>query len=723
MKISNTHHPAMRRSLLRATFALLAIFCAFLTPTLAQTSGGTTISNQASAVYTDSANNSYNAVSNTVTVTVANVSGLRILPDDAVNATVVPGDSTESFVFNVTNTGNFADQVRFLAGGQSLSVTGPGTITAAVIDMDGSNTITVGDINIFSNGADVLRALAQNASATVVVRVSINPTANAGDTVRVFLGDAGSTVAGDGNDNQAPDNPATPSAHEVRTVATTSVNGVREARGDIRVTVQNDVQLRAVLTVPPGPVALGSNINYAAQLCNDGNRTATSMSLGTFSGVYIVVPVPLDTTLAATNTFPAGTLFTQSNLTVAPEAATWSNTVPTGATLPLTTRVAFNVGATLAGGGTCSASFALIVTITTTDASTPIYAVMDSFATNTVGFVQTDQSDAPGGEVVNRGDRNADFNEPRLTLDAVSPLQGIRQPTLLLQVGSVLIGPSGQPAATGPGGSNNNDFTNLSVTTGLLGVPPCAGPVVPACSTNAAGFAVFTNTVRNTGNATDTFTLSAPTVPAGFTVGVGTNPAGPFTTISGGGTFVLAPLARNTNTNVYVRVDAIAGQQILTGFDNIIQAASGNTPASTNRTIDRLYTGFIRLDKTVSVIDASGNPSDTIPGAILAYEITFTNVMTVPDLGSNSSSLTAINLVITEDGVPSPTNTVNNWATYTTQVISPMPSVVDGVGNPFGTVTDGAGNPVTALTNVLKGNAPSVGPGETGKFRFRRLIN
>ncbi|HLL72245.1 MAG TPA: hypothetical protein VK363_12465 [Pyrinomonadaceae bacterium] len=722
MKISNTHPPAMRCPLLRATLALLAIFCAFLAPTYAQTSGGTTISNQASAAYTDSSNNPYTTVSNTVTVQVANVSGLRILPDDATNATVVPGDSTESFVFSVTNTGNFADQVRFLANGQSLSVTGPGTITAAVIDMDGSNTITVGDINIFSNGADVLRALAQNASATVVVRVSINGAANAGDTVRVFLGDAGSTVAGDGNDNQTPDNPTTPSAHEVRTVATTSVNGVREARGDIRVTVQNDVQLRAVLTVPAGPVALGSNISYAAQLCNDGNRTATSMSLGTFSGVYVVMPVPLDTTLSAANTFPAGTLFTQSDLTTAPESASWTNTAPTGATLPLIKRVAFNVGATLANN-TCSASFTLIVTITATDATTPIYAVIDAFATNTVGFVQTDQSDAPGQEVINRGDRNADFNEPRLTLDAVSPLQGIRQPTLLERLGSVLIGPSGQPGATGPGGSNDTDFTNRSVTTGILGVPPCAGPVIPACSTTDPGVIVFTNTVRNTGNATDTFTLTAPSVPITFTVGVSTNPAGPFTTISGGGSFVLAPLARNTNTNVYVRVEAPAFQQILTGFDSVIQAASGNTPGSTNRTIDRLYTGFIRLDKTVTVIDTNGNPSDTIPGAIIAYEITFTNVMTVPDAGSNSSSLTAINLVITEDGVPSAMNTVNNWATYTTQVVTPMPSVTDGAGNPFGTVTDHLGAPVTTATNHLKGNAPSVAPGETGKFRFRRLIN
>jgi hypothetical protein len=711
MTTSYTLHSATRHSLPRALFALLAILCAFLPPALAQTSGNTVISNQASAVYTDSSNNNYSTVSNTVTVTVANVSGLRILPDDAVNPAVVPGDTNAFFLFTVTNTGNFADQVRFLAGGQSLNLTGPGTITNAVIDMDGSNTITAGDVNVFSNASDVLHALAQNASATIVVRVTINAAASAGDIVQVFLGDA-ATGAAQGYDNQTPDNPATPSAHEVRTVSGTSVNGVREARGDIRVTVQNDAQLRAVLTVPAGPVALGGNINYSMQVCNDGNRPAGSMSLGAFTGVYIVMPVPVDTVLSATNAFPAGTLYTTSALSTAPEAAVWTNTAP--GTLSTVTRVAFNAGASLAAT-TCSASFPLIVTITTADATTPIYAIVDSFASNTIGTVLNDQSDSPGAQVTNRGDRNANFDEPRLGLDPVDTGKGIRQPTLLQQVGNVLIGPSGQPAATGPGNSNNTDFTNRSVTTGIAGVPPCAGPAIPACSTNAPGFVVFTNTVRNTGNSTDTFTLTAPTVPVGFTVGVSTNAAGPFTTISGGGSFALAPLARSTDVNVYVRVDAPAVQQILTGFDTIIQAASGNTPANTNQTIDRLYTGFVRLDKTVSVVDASGNPSATIPGATIVYQITYTNIMTAPAAGSNSSALTATSLVITEDGSAGG----NNWATYTTQVTAPAPSV----STAGGTVTDGAGNPVISTTNVLRGNVPNLAPGETGTFQFRRLIN
>jgi hypothetical protein len=436
------------------------------------------------------------------------------------------------------------------------------------------------------------------------------------------------------------------------------------------------------------------------------------MTFGAFTGVYIVMPVPVNTVLAASNTFPAGTLYTTSALSTAPEAAVWTNTAP--GTLSTVTRVAFNVGASLAAT-TCSANIAVVVTVTATDATTPIYAVVDSFATNTIGTVLNDQSDSPGAEVTNRGDRNADFDEPRLGLDPVNTGKGIRQPTLLQQVGGVLIGPAGQPAATGPGSSNNTDFTNRSVTTGIAGVPPCAGPFVPACATNAAGFVVFTNTVRNTGNSTDTFTLTAPTVPAGFTVGVSTNAAGPFTTISGGGTFALAPLARNTNVDVYVRVDAPTAQPILSGFDSIIQAASGNTPANTNQTIDRLYTGFVRLNKTATVVDSAGNPSATIPGAIIVYQITYTNIMTVPAAGSNSSALTATSLVISEDGSAGG----NNWATYTTQVTSPAPSITSAGA----TVTDGSGNPVTSLTNFLKGNVPSLAPGETGTFSFRRLIN
>ncbi|MGI9107478.1 MAG: beta strand repeat-containing protein [Pyrinomonadaceae bacterium] len=698
MKISRILPPVTHAFLLRSFVALLAIACAFVTPAPAQTSGGTIISNQASAVYSDGSN-SYSSVSNTVTVTVANVSGLRITPDAASNPAVVPGQTNVNYVFTVTNIGNFSNQVRFLANGQSLTLSGPGTITAAVID-NGDNIVGAGDTDIFANGADVLHSLAQNASATVIVRATVSASATAGQNVQVLLGD---TATGTNFDNQ----PADSSAREVRTVSASSVNGLREARGDISASVENDVQLRAVLSVPAGPVALGSNITYGVQACNDGNRAAAAMSLGASSGIYTVAPIPAGTTLAATNSFPAGTLYTTSALSTAPQSATWSTSAP--GTLSSVTRVAFNAGASLAGGGACSTSVPLILTITTLNATAPVYGIIDAFATNTVSAVITDQS---GDAIANKGDGNADFNEPLLG-GTLSATQGFQLPTLLQAVGSVLIGPSGQPAAVGPN-DNNDDFTNRSVTTGIAGIPPCAGAQTPACSTDASGVIVFTNTVQNTGNANDTFTLSAPTVPSGFTVEISTNGGTSYTTVSGGATVSLAVAYGNT-ANVLVRVTAPTGQQILTGFATVIQAASANTSGSTNQTIDRLYTGFVRLDKTANVFDSDGNPSASVPGAIIEYIITYSNVMTSAAAGSGSSSLTATNLVITEDGAAGG----NNWATFTTQVTSPAPA-----DSSSGVITDGSGGgAVTTATNHLKDTVPSVAPGASGTFRFRRLIN
>src|SRR5882724_4728891 len=137
-----TYSRALSKIFLRVT-AALAVAAALSTQIIAQTPGGTTISNQASATYSDGTNN-YSTVSNTVTVTVSNVSGLAITPDAGSNPTVVAGQTGVLYNFTVTNTGNFTDQVRFLASGASVRVVGPGTITQAVIDVDNSGTINAG---------------------------------------------------------------------------------------------------------------------------------------------------------------------------------------------------------------------------------------------------------------------------------------------------------------------------------------------------------------------------------------------------------------------------------------------------------------------------------------------------------------------------------------------------------------------------------------------------
>ena len=82
-----------------------------------------------------------------------------------------------------------------------------------------------------------------------MVEVAVGGAAATGSSVTVFLGDA--STGGPSFDNQAADS----SAQEVRTESALSVNGKREARGDISSTVVDNALLLATLTAPPGPIA------------------------------------------------------------------------------------------------------------------------------------------------------------------------------------------------------------------------------------------------------------------------------------------------------------------------------------------------------------------------------------------------------------------------------------------------------------------------------------
>jgi hypothetical protein len=227
----------------------------------------------------------------------------------------------------------------------------------------------------------------------------------------------------------------------------------------------------------------------------------------------------------------------------------------------------------------------------------------------------------------------------------------------------------------------------------------------------------FTNTVQNTGNADDTFTFTAPTVPAGFTVQISTDGGTTFTTLSGGGSKTLA-VAFGASANVIVRVTAPVSTQVLQtgGFSAVVRATSGLTPAQSNDTIDRLYTGFLKLVKSSLVINSTGvgAATDAVPGAHIEYTITYSNISQGGG-GAGCVNLVASNIVISEDGASAP----NNWAVNTTQVLVPVPSDSNG-----GTITDGNTNgAVTAASTFLKDAAGSLNPGVSRAFVFRRQIN
>lgn len=698
--------PTRLRALPGVLLALAAL-CLSAAPALGQaTTGGTQIQNQASATYSDGTNN-YSVNSNTVTVTVANVAGLTITPDGGSVPTVVSGQTNVDFTFTVTNSGNFATQVSFPAGGAAVVPSAGLTVTQAVIDVNG-NGIDGGDIDILANGSAVLYPsaspfLARNASFNVIVRATVSAGAAAGSTVGVTLGDAsGDNVVSNG------------SAAEVRTSVPSGVTltgSESEAVGSITTTVENDAQLRLNLTAPAGPVALGSNVTYTWSLDNVGaravsSRTLTNAPAGSNTGVFVIAPVPSRTTFSSI-TPPAGVtvLYSTSSLATDPvTGATWTTAAPPAGSV---VRVAFNVGASLAAAASVS-NMQMVVTVNTgINATLPLYEIGDVFGRNNVSANITDQS---GDAVVNKGDGNADFNEPRFGVDPLSATQGFQLPTLLTQVGSVLFGPSGAPAAVGPT-DNNNDYTNRSVAPAAVAGLSHLGTLAGATTVD------FTNTVQNTGNADDTFTFTAPTVPAGFTVQISTNGGTSFTTLSGGGSTTLA-VAFGASANVIVRVTAPAGTAVLQagGFNTVVRATSGVTPASSNDTHDNLYTGFLRLVKSSQVFNSTGvgGASDPVPGADIEYTITYANV-SVGGGGAGCVDLVASNIVISEDGSAAP----NNWAATTTQVTSPAPSDSGG-----GTITDGTTNgAVTATTTFLRDAAGTLNPGVSRTFVFRRRIN
>lgn len=692
--MSLKHIPISTR-VLSHLVVILAITCALAAPAFAQTTdGGTDILNTASASYSDGTN-SYNVNSNTVTVKVSNVAGLTITPDGgSLGSQVVANETGIIYNFTITNTGNFSDRVQFLAAGASirLSGTASASITRAVMDNPSggtANAIDGTDTDIKGNAGVVISpVMARNTSIHVLVEVSVGATATAGQTITVTLGDA----ATDGQN-------ADYSANEVRTNhpgGTVVTNGDAanhnvEAKGDITGTVQTDAQLALSLTAPSGPVPLASNITYNWQLCNIGSRAAKSVTLsnvngaGPSSGVFIFAPVPANTVLAASQSFPAGVgvLYSSTANPTSLDPITqvqWETVRPANVTM-----VAFNVasplnGGTLGASPTCSPVIDMVVTITTPDATNVITEQGNAYAKNSLN-VQLPP--------------------------AVSPLRT----TTLQQTGGVLNGPQGAPGAIGTGTSTNDDFTDKSVNaSAILNVP--AYPA-PGNITVQIGTATFTNTIQNTGNANDTYTLSVPTYPANGDVTIIVGATSTPMVVNGTPVVGAAPtiaVAYNSTANYQVVVSLPVGKPVLTGFDTVIHATSGIDNTKTNDTIDRLWTGFIKLEKAVSVNNpdlTKGAATDPVPGATLTYTITYTNVATAVG-GAGCVKLTANNLVITENG----TTGGNNWATYTTQNGVPTDSATGVIGV--------NGPPVTIITDTVA-SIPAGTP--SAVFTFKRTIN
>jgi hypothetical protein len=339
-----------------------------------------------------------------------------------------------------------------------------------------------------------------------------------------------------------------------------------------------------------------------------------------------------------------------------------------------------------------------------------------------------------------------------------------------------LNGPSGQPGATGPAGAGdtNNDFTNRSL------VPP-AGLNPATALTDAQTTAVtFTNTVQNTSAASQVIAL-VPTSPAvaadlpdntkvtitdpvsGNTALYNYTAAGGFTFVSGTGTTAVSPIkltvAGGGTANYTVTVDLPATAQ-LTGYPvpitSFIDQNNNGVPDAAepnNKTIDRVYTGYLQLLKKSRILQGTGpavsaadavldaNPKSPAPGNIIEYQVSYQNISLSAGSGTGNVVLNAANVTITENGAIGSGG--NNWA-----MDNAAPAGVIDTSNVAGSANDttagavitffsGAGpNPAGPATTTTSGTTQAtdvtkyidsvgtIAPGAPlGTFTFQRKLN
>jgi hypothetical protein len=345
-------------------------------------------------------------------------------------------------------------------------------------------------------------------------------------------------------------------------------------------------------------------------------------------------------------------------------------------------------------------------------------------------------------------------------------------------------GPENAPDAIGPT-NVNDDFTNKSSN-----VPPNT----PPGSTTDPAPVGFTNTVKNSGTDAGLLTLApkAPANPAdlpnGTTVTVTygadsvsyTYNAGVFaiTASTTGGQPIKVPnFDPNKVVNYGVEVNLPAGTPLSTdalptdpekGYPVTIEAAIDNYTTDANNdgikdggndgvadavnsTIDRVYTGFLKMVKESRILPGTGPaplaadvafslaPKNPSPGNIIEYRISYSNISEA-QAGTGNVLLNASNVKVVEDGTVSLAigDGKNNWAldndadgkidtsnvvgsardsgTSTINFFSGKPAVNAGADQTGTTVATDVSKYINTVTGVVL-------PGENRTFTFQRKMN
>src|SRR3954469_3137028 len=185
---------AMARAMV---FLVMVAVIAGARPADGTTDAGAVISNRAEATYNDKTGVTYNAVSETVTVTVSTVAAVVVTPDETASSQAVGPHEQITRAFRICNSGNTTDTftpTRF-------EVTAPAKLVALYFDNDAGGTVTNGDAQIELNQTKS-PATAPHGCVGVLAVVNTNDAA-AQSTITLTLtarSDAGNAVNGQGED-------------------------------------------------------------------------------------------------------------------------------------------------------------------------------------------------------------------------------------------------------------------------------------------------------------------------------------------------------------------------------------------------------------------------------------------------------------------------------------------------------------------------------------------
>jgi trimeric autotransporter adhesin len=609
------------------------LFALFGTAAFAQTTAATTqISNQASATYLDSLGNPQTTNSNVAITVVQAVYGYTITPSGSSYAAPgqtqnqIPG-STVNFPYVITNTSNTSITVNLTTVQEATGTDGDTFDLVSPLIYDDANCNGQLDFGEAAITSSALTQLAPGNVKCIIVAGGIPGSTPAGGRANINLTSSGAAPA---------------------TAATDNVNFAR-------VDVINDADLTLAKTASAPVLNSGSGlyeITYGLSGTNAGNLAAKSkpavVNLGT-----VVTPINTDGILIS-DSIPAGTTYVALSATgssgavgtttvvysTAASGTLWTTTEPAAASV---LRVGLLMRDATPGDGLSTNT-------------------LNVGATYTLNFKVSIPAATPGLTSITNV-AAIDYRNNNGTTNVTVPSNTVTSTSPELK--STAIGPVSQPIGTASGTATYTDpVSGLSFTYTRSGVgAPVNTLDQEVVATAPSGTVVtFVNTVRNTGNTTQTFNISVQSVTAGYTAALYQSDGS--TGLGSGVT-----LAPGADYNVVVKLTIPAGStpSASANVTAVIKSDAGTSSDITTDILTAITSGqsvdIRNNDNLTTTVPLSGTSNTPIaittnPGTTVYYPLTVQNTGVVNDTyalttsGLPSGSTVAYYLDTNGDGLP-----------------------------------------------------------------------